>query len=141
MSFRFTLDPVLRVAEVRDTCERRKLEAVQVEIASALADRYSLVQTQLAAHRELAGATDISAVWLQVIQQSIVATGERIGLVDDRLRGLYDDLAQQRRVYIEKRRNAEVLRSLRSTQYAEFRREAERHEQSALDDVFLNRYR
>ena len=141
MRFRFTLEPVLRVAEVRDTCERRKLEALQVEIAAALADRQSLVQAQLAAHEELASATNTSAAWLRIIQQSIEAAGERIGLIDQRLRGLHNDLAQQRRVYIEKRRNAELLRNLRSTQYAEFRREAERREQAVHDDVFLNRYR
>lgn len=141
MRFGFTLEPVLRVAEVHDTCERRKLEALQVQIATALADRQSLVQARLAAHQELATAANTSAAWLHVMQRSIEVASERIGIIDQRLRGLHDELAQQRRVYIEKRRNAEVLRNLRSAQYAEFRRESERRDQNELDDVFLNRFR
>ena len=46
---------------------------------------------------------------------------------------------KQQAVYLEARQKREIVESLRDRQAAEYRRECERREQQALDDLFLMR--
>jgi len=141
MRFRFSLEAVLRVAEIREECEESKLRAMQVEVAAAEEQRQDLVRAQLAARRESADAKETSGAWLRAIHESIAELGAREQAINERLRQLGNSLREQQQVYVQARQKSDVMRRLRETREAEFQRKVSRREQIALDDLFLNRYR
>src|SRR5689334_2220407 len=141
MRFRFSLEVVLRVAEIREECEANKLRAMQVELGAAEEQRQKLVLAQLDARREVAQAKETSGGWLQTVHHAIDGLRAREEKMNAALRQLRAKLGEQQRTYVEARQKADVLRSLRETREAEFQREVSRREQIALDDLFLNRYR
>jgi flagellar export protein FliJ len=141
MRFRFSLDAVLRVAEIREECEESKLRAIQVEVAAAEEQRHKLVRAQLDARRDIAETKDISGAWLRTVHDAIAGLSAREEVINGRIRELKQKLREQQQAYLQARQKAGVTRRLRETREAEFQREVSRREQIALDDLFLNRYR
>jgi flagellar export protein FliJ len=141
MRFRFSLEPALRVAQIREECEERKLQAVQVVIASIVREMEAARQAQLRLRRSPAPEACTSAAWRWAAQQEIAGLELHERRLRLRLVSEEKALVQQQHAYVLARQKAEALRRLRETQHEAFRRDLLRREQRAIDDTFLNRYR
>jgi flagellar export protein FliJ len=143
MRFRFTLEPVLRVARVREECEWTKLQSIQTEINTIIADMQALAAAQLGVRRQL--ATDVMiatpAAIIHAANTGLASMQQRERELQHKVRAAQERFADQQRVYIAFRQKREALSTVRAARLAEFRRELARKEQLALDDIFLNRRR
>jgi flagellar export protein FliJ len=143
MRFEFSLETVLRVARIHEESEWKKLQAMQAEMQTIVAELQSIEQAQIAVRKQL--RTDIAgtmpAGWWQVFEDRIAALKARAAALGSQLSAARERCDAQQQVYIAARQKREVLASLRAARYDQFRHELERREQIAIDDVFLNRYR
>ena len=141
MRFRFALEPLKRVAHVREKCEERKLQAVQVTVAEIAGKIEQVVEAQVTARRAAASENCCEMAWRQAAQREIAMLEGQERRLRERMANAQKQLTQQQAAYVLARQKAEAMNRLRANAYEIFQREVQRREQSAMDDVFLNRYR
>jgi len=143
MGFRFTLEPVLRVARIREEQELAMLRHIQVELARMSAELAAIVEAQSQLRNEMRNAVagGVTGAWMNAAAKSIETLGDREVSLKHRLREVQGRMAERRRSYTEAQRPSEMLEQLRKMRLTEYERGLQRQEQAVIDDLFLNRYR
>ena len=143
MAFHFSLESVLRVRRGQERSARLKLEAIVSEQSAARAKLEQITETGIVLKRRF---QDELKNILKGSELQFEATREtNLELSRTRIRSRFVELEQQRqaqvRIYLDARRNREVLESVRLQKFDLYRIESLRREQQELDDMFLMRLR
>jgi flagellar FliJ protein len=141
MAFHFSLETVLRVRRGLERSARLKLEAIVSEQSAARAKMEQITETGIVLKRqfqdELKNVLKGSELQFEAMRESNLA------LSRTRIRSRVSELEQQRmaqlRIFLDARRNREVLESVRLQKFDLYQIESLRREQQELDDLFLMR--
>ena len=141
MAFHFSLETVLRVRRGQERSARLKLEAIVSEQSAARAKMEQIAETGIVLKRrfqdQLKNVLKGSELQFEATRESSLA------LSRTRIRSRVLELEQQRlaqlRIFLDARRNREVLESVRLQKFDLCRIESLRREQQELDDLFLMR--
>ena len=141
MAFHFSLETVLRVRRGQERSARLKLEAIVSEQSAARAKLELITETGIVLKRrfqdELKNILKGSELQFEATRES------NLELSRARFRSRVSELEQQRlaqlQIFLDARRNREVLESVRLQKFDLYRIESLRREQQELDDLFLMR--
>jgi flagellar export protein FliJ len=141
MAFHFSLETVLRVRRGQERSARLKLEAIVSEQTATRAKLEQITETGIVLKRrfqvELKNILKGSELQFEATRES------NLLLSRTRIRSRVSELEQQRlaqlRIFVDARRNREVLESVRLQKFDLYRVESLRREQQELDDLFLMR--
>ena len=141
MGFRFPLATVLRVREIAEDREERRLAYILSQIGRA---RQSLreCQTQnsnLILVREAQICKQLSAAQLQISYNQLRALEIMQKEIQSQLNNLESLRDQQMKIYEAAHRDREVISGMREKQLAVFQHEQARREQNSMDDTFASR--
>jgi len=141
MGFRFPLATVLRVREIAEDREERRLAYILSQIGRA---RQSLreVQTQnsnLILVREAQIRKQLSAAQLQISYNQLRALEIMQKEIQSQLSNLETLRDQQTKIYEAAHRDREVISGMREKQLGRFQYEQARREQNSMDDTFASR--
>jgi len=141
VTFRFSLESLLRLRRSIEERERAALLAIVEEIARARSDLGAVErhQAEQAKNRWASlneGATG-SDLHLATICEN--AAEQLRALLAARIEKLRTTEEQRRREWLDARREREILDKVREQQYAAYCIEAARREQAAADDLYLLR--
>lgn len=141
MSFRFPLDMVLRLRQIKEDEEERSLSQILFQIAEArntLLDLHRQVEALLR-RRELDIQQPLTAANLHISYGQMRALENMEKDLRDQLGKLEALRIQQMKVYEAARRDRELLSGMRKKQHEQYRYEQARREQNTMDDNFGSR--
>jgi flagellar export protein FliJ len=141
MAFHFPLETLLRLQVSYERKERRILEELARKVAATRQRIEEIEQERRTAARHMSehllhGLTASEMHFASACDSVLEEQHRRWA---SQLVELEKEYRQQQAVYLEARQKREILEGLRERQAAEYRRERERREQQAMDDLFLMR--
>jgi flagellar export protein FliJ len=142
MAFVFPFQTLLRLREINEETELQNLRALATQLSAARAELAALETLAAEQRRELCRVAlqGLSAAELHFGARREFAQRQRRSALLGKLAELEKFWQAQQAVYLEARREREILSTLRAAQRAAYVRELERREQRALDALFLLRF-
>ncbi len=141
MAFHFQLDSLLRLQMSHERRERMLLERIARKIAATRARIGEIDDERRAAARAQTGrlASGLTASEMHFAAACDSELERLHRKLSDELMELQKDHRKQSGVYLEIRIKLDTLEHLRAQKREEYRREMDRRQQQALDDLFLMR--
>jgi flagellar protein FliJ len=141
MAFHFPLETLLRLRHSLERKERMALEELARRIAAVRVAITEVEQERRAALALQNGglASGLTASEMHFAEACEATRETRHRRLTDQLVELEKLHRRQQAVFLEARQKREILENLRDRQEADYRRERERKDQQAVDDLFLMR--
>lgn len=138
MSFRFTLQTVLRLRQIAEEREERAMEQILRKMAQQRQELTDLAASrrQLIEQGETMLRAKISAAELLLLRGQIRALEDREANGRKHLSHLEQQRQEHKKVYEAAHRNRELLSRMREQQMEQFKRVQVRKEQMQMDDIF-----
>ncbi len=143
MGFRFTLAAVMRLREIREQIEERRLSEILVQIARTR-ESIATIEVEMdeaAAKREKDLANRMSGSELHAANGLAAMLKEHRQLRQEKLAHLERLRDQQIPVYKRAHQDRELLSGMREEQHEEYATEQKRQQQKVVDDLFITRMR
>ncbi len=139
MSFRYSLQPLLRLRVSHERLEQARLFAIAAMLVRVREEIAAAAREEAAARnarREML-SRGIAAAEIQIGVSADLARARRNRELFERLAALERQHAKQTHAYRLARRRRELLEKLRERKLREYRREEDRKAQQTIDDLYL----
>lgn len=138
MSFRFSLQPVLRVRLSFEKRERQRLAMMASALAQKRQQLDETFHTRQAIFKRLESELiqGISGAELHLENVALNQMAERQKMLQSQIERLEQQMERQQEVYSRARRDREIMENLRDQQFSIYQLEALRREQQSIDDLF-----
>ena len=141
MTFRFSLEPVLRLLASYERLERLRLLALAAMLVRVREEIAAAAREEAAAReaRKEMLSRGVAVAEIQLGMSAERARARQNRELFDRLAALERQHVKQSRIYQAARRKREVMENLRGRKQREYRREQDRRTQQVIDELYLLR--
>lgn len=139
-SFQFPLEKVLAFRKRQWEAEAAMLESLIANRAHLEAERRRIQEAMDEAARQLASSVSVSSAILAEFRMAQAGSREAVREIGIRLTSVHVKITEQQRVFLEARRNYELVLRLREKRYAEWQSEVQRQEEADATESFLGRF-